>query len=93
MGREVRIHDKVYTLESDIKNTNLKITSKTITIDTAKSDIEKHKESMNKNYEDAKKKKEELMAECDNKISQIDPLLNVVETNDSFIKLKLFNGM
>ena len=93
MGREERVHDKVSTLESDIKNTNLKITSKTITINTAKSDIEKYKESMNKNYEDAKKKKEELIAECDNKISQIDPLLNVIETNDSFIKLKLFNGM
>lgn len=93
MGREERLHDKLFALESDIKNINFKISSKNITINTAKTDIDKHKENINKNYEDAKKKKEKLMEEFDNKISQIDPLSNIIESNDAFVKLKLFSGM
>lgn len=90
--RKEKLHSKVVMIEGNIKDINFKISCKKTNINRLETEIEKNKEDMTKKLEEHKKKTEDMTLECKNKISHIEPLLNTIENNDSFIMLKTLSG-
>lgn len=91
--RKEKLHSKIVMIEGNIKDINFKISCKKTNVNRLEAEIEKNREDMTKKLEEYKKKTEDMTRECKNKISQIEPLLNTIENNDSFIMLKSLSGL
>lgn len=91
--RKEKLQYKIKLIEANIKDINFKISCQKTNIKRLESEVEKYKDDIAKKIEEYEKKKEDMIFECENKISHIEPLLNTIENNDSFVMLKNFVGL
>ena len=91
--RKEKLQYKIELMEANIKDMNFKISCQKTNIKRLESEIEKYKDDIVKKNEEYEKKKEDLTFECENKIYHVEPLLNTIENNESFIMLKNFVGL
>ena len=91
--RKEKLHSKIEMIKGNIKDINFKISCKKTNVNRLEAEIEKNREDMTEKLEEYKKKTEDMTLECKNKISKIEPLLNTIENNDSFIMFKTLSGL
>ena len=91
--RKIKIESKLLITNSKILDINENINRNTKIIDNCNKTIEKCKVNINNYEKDYTSKKDSRVEEFNHKISEVKPLANVVNQDDSFMMLKLFGGL